>query len=271
MQDALGRGHGGHMVPLKNDYSASLIIMIPFNIKDSYWSTVHPGMHGRIKHRIILVRHGESTSNLELTTTGKTVEFNIDHALTALGSEQGTEIATFLKSVGLSGIDSIEVSPLYRAYSTALPTIEYGMQCKTVVDYNLIEKYMKDEYVCKLPENCVLMNFPFLTREERNEIDDQTEWIRKKDTHKSFTERVKQLMDRWKSIGSVDERKQTVVFTHSQVISHILSGFKYDYTFHIINGSISVIDIDEYDVINVHCMNYIKHLTHPTGMHTGFI
>ena len=47
---------------------------IPFNIQDPYWSETHPGMPCRIKHRLILVRHGESESNVELTTTGQTTE-----------------------------------------------------------------------------------------------------------------------------------------------------------------------------------------------------
>jgi len=69
----------------------------------------------------------------------------------------------------------------------------------------------------------------------------------------------------WKTQGTIDDRKQTLVFTHSQVISKLLSN---DNNFHLANGSISIIDIDEDNCINVQVANYTKHLRTPTGMHT---
>ena len=66
-----------------------------------------------------------------------------------------------------------------------------------------------------------------------------------------------------KTIGSIDNRIQTLVFTHSQVISRLLSS---DKSFHIANGGISILYIDENN--HVHVANYTKHLQTPTGMHT---
>ena len=104
--------------------SMSMSMSIPFNIKDDYWSEIHPGMSSRIKHRLILVRHGESTSNAELTLTGQTTEYAIDHALTNIGKEQAQDVANFLESKGILYIDRIEISPLDRAIQTAIPALK---------------------------------------------------------------------------------------------------------------------------------------------------
>jgi broad specificity phosphatase PhoE len=93
----------------------------------------------------------------------------------------------------------------------------------------------------------------------------RNKWIREPDT--DFEGRVKELMNVWKTIGSVENRKQTLVFTHSQVISQLLSSDK-NKSFHLANGSISIIDIDEDNHLNVQVANYTKHLRRPTGMHT---
>jgi broad specificity phosphatase PhoE len=82
---------------------------IPFNIKDDYWSEIHPGMSSRIKHRLILVRHGESTSNAELTLTGQTTEYAIDHALTNICKEQAQDVSNFLESKCIFYIYRIEI------------------------------------------------------------------------------------------------------------------------------------------------------------------
>jgi broad specificity phosphatase PhoE len=72
-------------------------------------------------------------------------------------------------------------------------------------------------------------------------------------------------MNVWKTIGTVENRKQTLVFSHSQLISELLSS---DKSFHLANGSISIIDIDESNRLQVQVANYTKHLQRPTGMHT---
>jgi broad specificity phosphatase PhoE len=89
--------------------------------------------------------------------------------------------------------------------------------------------------------------------------------------------------------GSIEDRKQTLVFTHSQVISTILS---YGLTnlnlniinlmgpdedeylrtfFHLSNCSITCIDIDEDRECNVQTVNYTKHLNACTGQHSPFV
>jgi broad specificity phosphatase PhoE len=234
---------------------------IPFDIKDPYWAKIHPGMMSRIKHRLILVRHGESESNVELTTTGLTTEFNIDHKLTDIGKEQSHDVATFLHKKGIDSIDRIEISPLYRAVQTALPCLKDCFGTDQIVNFGLREKYSKTAYACDIPlrDNVFVRHINF----DSETMHSGRWWIREPDI--DFEKRVNTLMDSWKTIGTVDERKQTLVFTHSQLISQLLST---DKSFHLANGSISVIDIDENNHLNVHMANYTAHLRIPTGMHT---
>ena len=254
---------------------------IPFDIKDKFWDNVHPGMMRRIKHRLILVRHGESESNIELTTTGKTSEFAIDHALTDVGKEQAEDVAVFLEEKGLKYIDRIEISPLDRAVQTAMPCLlkkskddilYKDKDIDIILNYELREKYTKSSYWCKFP------NFnektPFIKEinfddEHRclQNIEDKL-WLRCPDydyDYYSFEKRANNLMDVWKTIGTLENRKQTLVFSHSQLISQLLSS---DKSFHLANGSISIIDIDEKNYLHVQVANYTKHLRNPTGMHT---
>lgn len=234
---------------------------IPFDIKDPYWDNIHPGMRSRIKHRLILVRHGESESNIELTTTGLTSEFKKDHPLTDIGKEQAEDVANFLhKKGGLNAIDRIEMSPLLRAVQTALLCLNMPSSPEQIVNFELREKYSKSRYACQIPlrrnKNVKHINF-----------DDESmcleRWIREPDV--DFAHRVSVLMDNWKKIGAVEDRKQTLVFAHSQLISQLLSN---DKSFHLANGSISIIDIDEDNHLNVHMANYTAHLRNPTGVHT---
>jgi phosphohistidine phosphatase SixA len=126
---------------------------IPFNIKDEYWNNIHPGMMSRIKHRLILVRHGESESNIELTTTGKTSEFAIDHKLTDIGKEQAQDIANFIESKGLEHIDRIEISPLDRAAQTATPSLLKDVIANYWIKYET--NIGNDIYILKLISNYV--------------------------------------------------------------------------------------------------------------------
>ena len=264
---------------------------IPFNIQDPYWSEVHPGMPCRIKHRLILVRHGESESNIELTSTGQTTEHSIDTPLTALGREQAEDVADFLELKGIKyedgHVDRVQISPLWRAIQTALPTLKkvsYPDHIKNaakrvVINYDLREKYSKEAYWIKTPE--LNYAFPCHSRINLNKVrwraQERTmgeplenQWLREPETKANFCKRTEEVMEEWKKEGTVEDRKQTIVFTHSQFISQLLAGDS-KMSFHLANGSISIIDIDEENNLHVQVANYTKHLRTPTGMHTCFI
>jgi broad specificity phosphatase PhoE len=268
---------------------------MPFNIQDPYWSEVHPGMPCRIKHRLILVRHGESESNIELTTTGQTTEFTSiplevggrgDTPLTALGQEQAQDVADFLELKGIKyddgHVDRVHISPLWRAIQTALPTLKKVSYCDHIrdhyvdINYDLREKYSKEAYWIKTPE--LNYAFPRSRRINLNKVRCRGgtrigepwrdhHWLREPETQLKFCERVASVMEDWKKEGTVEERKQTIVFTHSQFISQLLAGDSKMF-FHLANGSISIIDIDEKNNLHVQVANYTKHLRTPTGMHT---
>jgi broad specificity phosphatase PhoE len=259
---------------------------MPFNIQDPYWSKVHPGMPCRIKHRIILVRHGESESNIELMTSGQTSEYQIDYGLTALGMEQAQDVANFFESKGLKTIgiviaDRVQISPLWRTIQTAAPTLKKEPYCADAVmtdvtiNYELREKYSKKAYLVSMPNiyyygkltlrpNYKQKNFD---KEHNCDIEWEHYWVRKPETDTDFCKRVKGVVEEWKKEGTVEERKQTIVFTHSQFISQVLAGDS-KMSFHLANGSISIIDIDEENNLHVQVANYTKHLRTPTGMHT---
>jgi broad specificity phosphatase PhoE len=279
---------------------------MPFNIQDPYWNNVHPGMPSRIKHRLILVRHGESESNIELTTTGQTSEFtSIPHKvggrgdipLTARGKEQAQDVADFLALKGINHIDGhidqIYISPLWRTIQTALPTlekkpyndIEYPHEVRwpsksemarepfyVGINYDLREKYSKEAYWVTMPRlssyfQCYRqINFHKMQQQfSYNYAEHQ--WLRQPETTEEFCRRTSSVMDEWKKEGNVENRKQTIVFTHSQFISQLLAGDS-KMSFHLANGSISIIDIDEENNLHVQVANYTKHLQTPTGMHT---
>ena len=265
---------------------AEAVSAMPFNIQDPYWSEVHPGMPCRIKHRLILVRHGESESNIELTTTGQTTEHSIDTPLTALGQEQAEDVANFLELKGIKyddgHVDRVQISPLWRAIQTALPTLKNSPYCDVKyypgqhvdINYDLREKYSKEAYWILMPRfrslfpYCKQLNFHKINWRV-SDYDQEYAWLRQPETPVEFCERVASVMEEWKKEGTVEDRKQTIVFTHSQFISQLLTASPFQsMSFHLANGSISIIDIDEENNLHVQVANYTKHLRTPTGMHT---
>jgi broad specificity phosphatase PhoE len=80
---------------------------------------------------IILVRHGESTSNRERTLTGRT-----DPELTARGRSQATRASRYIN--GRYAVDRLYSSPLKRAERTAEP-IARRARAPLVTDHLLVE------------------------------------------------------------------------------------------------------------------------------------
>ena len=91
-------------------------------------------------------------------------------------------------------------------------------------------------------------------------------WLRKPEDDDAFGSRVEGVINRWKSVGHVDARVQSLVFTHSLFISRVLSSDK-GRMFHLMNGSITILDIDEDENIHVQISNYTQHLRTQTGGH----
>ena len=102
---------------------------VQFHIGHPEWAASRHSMRAQVKHRIELVRHGESECNIRLTTEGK-VHPTPDPALTDRGRQQTADIGRFYnRMLGLSLLSEctptihFQVSPLQRALDTAAPTL----------------------------------------------------------------------------------------------------------------------------------------------------
>ena len=229
---------------------------LPFDITDPVFDIARPGMRSRIKHRVILVRHGESDANVSLMSGQAIPAGQLN--LSCTGHEQAQDIAKCFKKH--SPVTKIESSPLLRAWDTAQPTIKLSPDATVEIFMDLREIWRnrsgQEPYECIHPIH-------------------QEPWIRYPDSIEDATQRIINNLDRWKSEGSIDNRKQTVVFTHSIMISgilNIISGTPLgNVTFHVSNGSLTCFDIDENDQFHVHFVNYTEHLhyTLRTGHHTS--
>ena len=181
----------------------------------------------------------------------------MDHPLTAVGEQQAEDVADLFLRKGLEHIHAIEVSPLARAFATALPTIKSAASTVTI-DYNLREKYTKTPYECTLPVG----PYPRIGGEGVR-VRGET-WMREPEDTEAFGRRVDAAVGRWMTIGHVDARVQTLVFTHSQFIARVLAS---DKTFHLMNGSVTVMDIDDDNRLHVHVTGATQHLRTRTGAH----
>jgi len=162
-------------------------------------------------------------------------------------------------------LDEIIYSPLSRAYDTALPFFEINTT-KTLSSNWAEYNYKKDQHIVDKEGNV---------------------WVYKKENASEFKNRILNEFKILIEQGNIEKRKQTLVFTHSQVISTILSCglidinsniIKLDHDdeylktfFHLSNCSITCIDIDEDRQCHVQAVNYTKHLNTCTGEHSPFI
>jgi broad specificity phosphatase PhoE len=228
---------------------------IPFDLSHSDWDTARHGMGKRVRHRVVLVRHGESESNTLFVKHGVRERTGNDPDLTASGHLQAQEIACHFQSLN-GQVDNIEVSPLKRTIQTALPTIRHFSQIRADVWLDIREKWQNKPYE-------VVSNLKDVNGGQK------MAWTRPSETNEEFQERVASVVDRWKAKGTVDQREHTLVFTHSLFINQVLKGERDTLNFHLANGSFTVIDFDEDDFMHVHFVNHVNHLSKPTGHHTA--
>lgn len=254
----------------------------PFNLSDPYYDTALPGMRAKVKHRVILVRHGESSANVSLMA-GDQVEHDYTKGtqpmLTQIGVLQAANIAQHFEQMGLDCITRLETSVLLRAWQTAKPTMDLLVdKIQPCMRQELRERWLTpsdskethDSYKCIIPESS-----------------GQT-WTRYSEDIHEFRKRVAGLISGWTEIGKGDKRVQTVVFTHSLVIEEILNqligGPPPSKTsacsalwgsrrplFHISNGSFTVFDVDTTDRIHIHMVNFTEHLGCCSGHHTAHV
>lgn len=236
------------------------------DIKHEDYKNGRKGMGDKkIVHRIVLVRHGETRANVALMTdVDIKAQHTLDTCLTEDGLRQGEDIASFLIEVLHYAPDEIIYSRLDRAYRTALPLLT-----KTKANYISSPRVTKDEL---WSEN----NFK---RTETIIDHEQAEWVYPVETEEEFVHRTFSAFDILRQEGTPASPKQTVVFTHSQVINTVLSRclssevlvLKEPYYFHLSNGSLTCIDVDECRHCHVQTVNYTRHLATPSGHHSPFV
>lgn len=224
-----------------------------FDIKDDYYDVPHKVNGGaRVKHRVILVRHGESEHNKR--HDGKDgvslpEQPDLDTQLTEAGKHQAIDVGRFLSALDWHP-DIIRVSPMTRTRQTSRPFLrklltKSGMEVAEVEVDTVNSKTvthtvngLKTEFV--LDAQCMEvntwgdqelgLNWYMTSEESQVEFADRVKnwkrgFVTKKETYNEFIERVRQ----WKktlendSLSRPHERIQTVAFTHSMVISELLN------------------------------------------------
>jgi len=235
---------------------------LPFDIRDPAWMAPRYGMNSRIvKNRVVLVRHGESSQNRDFVMTGVGESATGKPELTEMGVAQAKEVADYLSHASFS---AVEVSPLSRAIETAAPFVAQLDPSLVRVKFDLRERRFGESLVIqKLPVGWDLIS-------DDPELVDPATWIRPNESMSEFKARVEALKDRWRRTGSPQERRQTLVFAHSLLISQLIGDIETGPFFHVANGSITVIDFADDGSMHVHMVNKTDHLSHPTGHHTPF-
>lgn len=243
---------------------------IPWSISDPMWDDQRHGMRAQIVHRVELVRHGESNSNKTLTENGDP-SCDPDPTLTEWGDRQAHCIANFYEMVS-GGVDTpqpdlrIEVSPFRRAIATSLPTQRIFKDVPVDLHHNIRELWKNKS---------VWIKSSYTTGCKEQGL----RWLCSTESHHEFRDRVKSVVQEWKGRGTPEKRAHTIVFTHSQFISSILTHLiplashekEPPQFFHIPNGSITVLDFDTEGRMHVHCVGYTEHLRQPTGQHTAHV
>lgn len=246
---------------------------IAWSVADPMWSEPRHGMRAQVAHRVELVRHGESNANKMLTEDGDI--FNVqDPTLTKCGHQQADNVGRLYERLTLnSGTAAaathpgvrIETSNLQRAIATSLPTQSVFESATVVMDTNLRERWTK--------KTCLVQSC------DSDGQSRPTQWLYPNESGKEFQTRVHTVIRGWKARGTAAKRAHTIVFTHSQLISAVLTHLipvadhetDSPQFFHIPNGSITVLDFDTEGKMHVHCVGHTEHLQHPTGQHTAHV
>lgn len=212
-----------------------------------------------IKHRVILVRHGESTTN-QLYMNNIPHQKDINPHLTEIGKEQSQEVANFIYDTLDLNPNQIIVSPLNRTFETFYP---------------FYEKYTETSR--PLPK--IIFDIDWSERNYHHNLDVKFnsyrqfgihEYFYPKESSEEFNQRVVENYNSLCHQGTVENPIKTLIFTHSLVISKLMN-IDRDHIFHNANCSITCIDIDEDNIFHLHSFGYTNHLSKITGNHTPLV
>lgn len=263
----------------------------PFDIKDEYYDIPHKVCGGaKVKHRIILVRHGESAHNKRHDgRDGESIEEkpSLDTELTVDGQMQAEDVGRFLSDIKWHP-DVIRVSPMLRTRQTSAP---------------FLRRWFGDHSLTRINDQCHQQPVIVYTRQglptrflsdntcmEVNVWEDQSlelsNRVTKKETYGDFVKRVIQWRKTLEADGDACEdgrRMQTLVFTHSMVISEFLNTLvseKRDNLsddewakvyWQVNHGSVTCVDYMDNGEWHIQAMNYTKHITRYTGLKSPLV
>lgn len=262
----------------------------PLDIKDTYYDKAHRVCGDvKVRHRVILVRHGESEHNKRHDRQDGVDLPSIpllDTPLTNDGHKQAEDVGRFLASFDWHP-DVIRVSPMIRAVQTAEPFLRW-IFCKHTLasittniddDGTVIKTNVGKETRFVADKMCMEVN---TWGDQELKLDSYTTH---KETYNGFVERVKEWKKVLENDGLEDDgrRLQTVVFTHSMVISELLNLIVSENRenvsddtwskiyWQVNNGSITCLDYMDNGEWHVQAMNYTRHITRHTGTKSPFV
>jgi broad specificity phosphatase PhoE len=246
--------------------------VVPVNVSEqSFYGKPIRGLGGqRVKHRFVLIRHGESEHNSNLEKGRQ--DLKVDSPLTCLGHEQAKSVASYFSRIGFIP-DNICVSPMLRTRQTAEPTLRLFKQ---QIESGMIPLIISPKYMeVNTWESCKVGQGDNVYNSE-------------KETFTDFTNRVRDLVNHLETWSDrLEKPTQTLIFTHSMVISELLNSIvnkeradicddKWSKVYwQVANGSLTCIDLMENDEgrteWHIQAMNYGKHLTLFSGVKSPFI
>lgn len=270
------------------EFGPELSCLPPLDVRHSFYDKGNPITGNlRVKHRVVLVRHGQSNHNKRHDKPqGDALPAipDLDTPLSCEGQEQARQVGNYLSKFAWKP-DSIIVSPMQRAIQTAVPYVNkvFGVTPSSTVYEFSHSNDSKHKTRIAFSERWMEVN----TWGDQNLATAETkDIVTKKETFAGFQDRVNGLKHCLEAVGDqceADERTQTLVFTHSMVISELLNSIvserrdevdpdKWPRVYwQVNNGSITCLDYLENGEWNIHAMNYCGHLSVHTGAKAPFV
>lgn len=262
----------------------------PFDVKHEYYDTPHKVCGGaKVKHRVILVRHGESAHNKRHDgRDGETLHARpeLDTELTDDGHIQADDVGRFLSEFNWNP-DIIRVSPMLRTRQTSAPFLRRWI-CRQGLDTINSESHKR--HIVETWRGMSTQFVPDGMCMEVNVWEDQPlkldGYVTEKETYGDFVKRVTQWRKELEADGDAchgDKRIQTLVFTHSMVISEFLNTLASERRdnlgddewsnvyWQVNHGSVTCVDYMDNGEWHIHAMNYTRHITRYTGLKSPLV
>lgn len=211
-----------------------------YRLDHPVWATQDFGMYGRVRHELVLVRHGESAANQAGMAGDCILAHGGNSALTELGQIQAAKLQPLFDK--MAGPETLfEVSPLERARDTL------GRDRVALVDPDL------------------------------REFGKTSEGAEYAEPKADFQERVQKTLEQWKRIGTLEKPRRTVVVGHSLFFNEVirqLMGATTKAFIHQGNTAITVVHFtqagDGEEHIEIQAVGTVHHLagSERSGHHT---